>query len=79
MKSSFLGVSDNCSLKNNVLPVRDGELTAAMVQTSSQFVEFKRIIENADGGEYGLLLELAKRKHPGFDGRMGLFADWSTK
>jgi hypothetical protein len=79
MKSSFWGVSDNCSLKNNFLAVRDEEFTTAMVQTSPHFVEFKRIIENADGDEYGLLFELAKSEHPGFGGRMGLFAEWSTK
>jgi hypothetical protein len=77
MKNSFWGVSDNCSLKNNFLPVRDEELTTAMVQTSPQFAEFKRIIESADGEEYGLLLELAKHEHSGFGGRMGLFAEWS--
>jgi hypothetical protein len=79
MKSSFWGVSDNCSLKNNFLPVRNEELITEMVQSSPQFAEFKRIIENVDGEEYGLLLELAKREHPGFGGQMGLFAEWSTK
>ena len=79
MKRSFWGVSDSFVLKNKFFVVSDGELTEAMVRTSPQFAEFKRIIENPDGEEYSLLLDLAKREHPGFGGRMGLFADWSTK
>jgi hypothetical protein len=78
MKGSFWGVSDNCSLKSKLFVVGDEELIGALVRLSPQFAEFKRIIETPDGEEYRLLLDLAKREHPGFGGQMGLFADWST-
>lgn len=79
MKGDFYKIWEKCSLKRDCSAVGDEELTAELVRLSPQFAEFKRIIENVDGEDYRLLLELAKREHPGFGGQMGLFAEWSTK
>jgi hypothetical protein len=76
---AFRYIGEDCICQIDAFSRGDENLTEALVRASPQFAEFKEIVEGPRDERFELFLELAESEHVGFGGRMGLFAEWSTK